>query len=337
VKRTPGGSSGGSAAVLAAGLAGFEWGSDIGGSLRVPAHYCGIYAHKPTWGVIPPTGHWVAPGPRTDVSVVGPMGRSAADLQLGLDLTAGPDGADARAYRLALPACAHTTPRGLRVAVLLDSAEAEVDDEVKSAVDAAARFLEREGAKVSRTARPDLDFAAVSRDATLLIRATTSGRMPAADYERLQQERAAAGASDDSYPARFARAIAATHRDWLQAHARRYAMQQAWERFFSDWDVLLCPPASCVAPVQDPSQPRHERMVRINGRLRPWIEQFFWAGLAGVAHLPATVAPAGRSKEGMPIGVQIVGRPYADTTCIAVARMLEQGFRGFEPPPSFKE
>ena len=332
--RTPGGSSGGSAAVLAAGLAGFEYGSDIGGSLRIPAHYCGIYAHKPTFGVVPPAGHWVAPGPRTDISVVGPMGRSAADLQLGLDLTAGTDGAESRAWKLELPPSPHATPRGLRVAVMLDCSQSEVDGEVQAAVESVARFLEREGAKVSFDARPELDFAQVSRDATLLIRATTSGRMPASDHERFRQERAALDPANDRYPARFARGIAATHREWLQAHMRRHAMQHAWERFFADWDVLLCPPAATVACPHDHSQPRHERVVPVNGRLLPSIDQVFWAGLAGIAYLPATVAPAALSSQGLPIGVQVIGAQYADSTCIAVARMLEQGWRAFEPPPA---
>jgi amidase len=333
LSRSPGGSSGGSAAALAAGLVGFEYGSDIGGSLRIPAHFSGIYAHKPTWGVVPPAGHWVTAGPRTDISVVGPMGRSARDLQLGLEVTAGPDGAEARALRLELPPCPHTTARAFRVAVLLDSPAAEVDAEVQAAVESVGRFLEREAAKVSWTARPDLDFNDVSRDATLMIRATTSGRMPVSDYEQFRQERAALDPADDSYPARFTRGIAATHRDWLQANARRYAMQRAWERFFSDFDVLLCPAASTIAFKHDHHQPRHERLVRINGRMLPAIDQIFWAGLAGVAYLPATVAPAGRSPEGLPIGVQIIGRQYGDLTCIALARLLEQGFRGFEPPP----
>jgi len=204
---------------------------------------------------------------------------------------------------------------------------------VQAAVEAAARFLEREGASVAWGARPDLDFDMVSRDATLLIRATTSGRMPAADYERFQAERSALDAADDRYPARFARGIAATHRDWLQANARRHAMQQAWERFFGEYDVLLCPPASTVAFRHDHTQPRHDRLVPVNGRLLPSIDQIFWAGLAGIAYLPATVAPGGRSRDGLPIGLQIIGRQYADLTCIALARMLETGWRGFEPPP----
>ena len=333
--RTPGGSSGGSAAALAAGLAGLEYGSDIGGSLRIPAHYCGIYAHKPTWDLVPPAGHWVSPGPRTDISVVGPMGRSAADLQLGLELTAGPDGAQASALRLALPPCPHTHPRGFRVAVLLDAPQAEVDAQVQAAIEDVARFLEGQGAKVSRTARPEVDFDTVARDITLMVRATTSVRMSPEDYARFEQQRAGLDAADDSYPARFARGITATQREWLQAHLRRYAMQQAWERFFAEWDVLICPPASTVAFRHDHHDPRHERRVPVNGRMHPAIDQVFWAGLAGLAYLPATVAPAGRSREGLPIGVQIVGRAYGDLTCIGLARLLEQGFRGFEPPPAF--
>jgi amidase len=208
-----------------------------------------------------------------------------------------------------------------------------VDAQVQSAVNDVARFLQAEGATVSWDARPDIDFATVSRDATLLIRGATSGRMPAADYEAYQRERSALDPADDSYPARFAHGIAATHRDWLQANARRYAMQKAWERFFTEWNVLICPPASTVAFRHDHSQPRHERLVPVNGRLLPSISQVFWAGLAGIAYLPATVAPAGRSRDGLPIGVQIIGRQYGDLTCIALARLLEEGFRRFEPPP----
>ncbi|MGE4240569.1 amidase [Ramlibacter sp.] len=329
----PGGSSGGSAAALAAGLTGFELGSDIGGSLRIPAHFSGVYAHKPTWGVVPPAGHWVQPGPRTDISVVGPMGRSALDLELGLDLTAGADGAEARAWKLELPRCPHERIRDFRVAVMLDAEPAEVDEEVRQAIEGVARFLEKEGATVSFDARPELDWQQVARDSTFLIRSTSSARMPAADYEGFARERAALGESDDTYPARFSRAIAATHREWLQANARRWAMQKEWERFFSQWDVLICPPASTTAFPHDPSQPRHARVVTVNGRRIPSIDQIFWAGLAGIAHLPATVAPAALSRAGLPIGVQIVGRQYADHTCIALARLLEQGYRGFVPPP----
>ncbi len=333
--RTPGGSSGGSACALAAGLTGFEFGSDIGGSLRIPAHFCGVYSHKPSWGIIPSTGHGLGPGPRTDVSVCGPMGRSAADLELGLRLTAGADGADARAWRLQLPPCRHDAVAGFRVAVMLDSPQAEVDVQVRTAIEAVAHFLSAQGATVSFDARPDIDFEGVARDATLLIRGAQSAKLPEAQYAHLREERESLAPTDDGYSARYTRAIAASHREWLQAHERRHAMQQAWERFFADWDVLLCPPASTVAFHHDQESPRHLRVVNVNGRLRPSIEQGFWAGLAGIAYLPATIAPAGRSADGLPIGMQIIGPQYGDLSCIGLARMLEQGFRGFEPPAQY--
>ncbi len=331
--RTPGGSSGGSAAALAAGLTGFELGSDIGGSLRIPAHYCGVYSHKPTWGVVPSSGHWIAPGPRTDVSVCGPMGRSAQDLAVGMDIIAGADGADARAWRLQLPRCPHADLASFRVAVMLDAAQAEVDADVKAAVESVARFLATQGATVSFDARPDIPLDLVARDSVLLIRGAQSGKLPLAEFEHLLRERAALAPDDDSYWARYLRGMGASHRDWLQANERRYGMQQAWERFFTEWDVLLCPPASSVAFHHDQGPPRHVRTVEVNGRRRPVIEQAFWAGLAGIAYLPATVAPAGRSRDGLPIGVQIIGPQYGDLTCIGLARQLEGSFRAFEPPP----
>jgi len=334
--RTPGGSSGGSAAALAAGLTGFEFGSDIGGSLRVPAHFCGVYSHKPTWGIVPVSGHGLGPGPATDVSVCGPMGRGTADLELGLRLTAGAEGAEARGWSLRLPPCPRARIADFRVAVLLDAPQAEVDAPVRDAIEGVARFLAGEGAEVSFDARPAIDFAGVARDATLLIRGAQSARLPDGEYERQRRRREAAAIDDDSHEAAYARAIAATHREWLGAHARRHAMQQAWDDFFSRWDVLLCPPASTIAFRHDRVPPRHLRLVPVNGRPRPSIEQVFWAGLAGIAYLPATVAPAGRSPEGLPTGVQIVGPRHGDLTCIALARWLEAGFRGFEPPPGMK-
>ena len=330
---TCGGSSGGSAAALAAGLVGFEWGSDIGGSLRVPAHYNGIYAHKPTWGIIPPAGHWVSPGPRTDVSVVGPMARSAVDLELGLNLAAGPDGAEARAWKFALPPCPHRSPRDFRVAVMLDCPWSEVDAEVQQAVDAVAQHLRKEGAKVSWDARPDIDFEVLARrDVPLFFRATTSGRAPDAEWAQAVDDLARLDPADDGPRARYVRAITATHRDWLQANMRRYAMQQAWEKFFGEWDVLLCPPATTTAFPHDPGH-LLDRTLTVNGKPQPVADQMFWAGMVGIPYLPATVAPAGRSRAGLPIGVQIVARRYGDLTCIALAKLLETSFRAFEPPP----
>jgi len=331
---TPGGSSGGSAAALAAGMTGLEFGSDIGGSLRIPAHFCGIYCHKPTYGIVPVAGHGVALNAPTDVSVCGPMARSATDLRLALGLTAGPHGAMARGWKLALPECNKRHLREFRVAVMADAPQAEVDAEVRAALDAAVAFLRAQGAQVDTAARPGVDLEDVARDSVTLIRGATSGKMPRADFDNALRQRAELNPSDDTYPARFARGVAAYHREWLIAHDRRFLMQLAWERFFSEWDLLLCPPASTTAFRHDHGQPRHARLVTVNGRSRPSIEQGFWAGLAGIAHLPVTVMPVGLSGAGLPIGMQAIGPQYGDLTCIAFAELMERHYRAFEPPPA---
>ncbi len=335
-ERTPGGSSGGSAAALAAGRVGLEWGSDNGGSLRVPAHFCGIYAHKPTWGIVPPEGHGLAPAPPTDISVVGPMARSAKDLRLMLALTAGPHGPAARGWKLALPECRKRSLRGFRVAAMLDAPQAEVDAGVRECLESAIEFLRREGARVDTSARPAIDLEDVARDTVLLIRGATSAKLPKEEFERALRQRGELEASADDYVARHARGVAAYHREWLIEHDRRYRMQLAWERFFEEWDLLLCPAASTTAFRHDHSQPRHERLVPVNGRPRPAIEQVFWAGLAGIAHLPATVFPVGRAPDGLPVGLQAIGPLYGDYTCIAFAELMEARYRAFEAPSALR-
>lgn len=333
--RSPGGSSGGSAAALAAGMVGLELGSDIGGSLRVPAHYCGVYSHKPTYGIVPALGHGLSrEGAPTDISVCGPMARSAADLRLALEVLAGPHPRNA-IWQLQLPPPRRTRLADCRVAVLLDHPEAEVDAPVREALRALADFLVQQGAQVQIGAVPAIDMTEVSRDATTLIRGAQGGKVPQAEYERQLAIRAALGPDDDDYAARYARAITATHREWLQAHDRRYDVREKWARFFAQWDVLLCPVTSSVAFPHDQVPPRHLRVVPINGRLRPSIEQAFWAGLAGMAWLPATVAPLAQSPDGLPIGVQIIGPHGGDLGCIRFAELLEAAWRGFRPPPSY--
>ena len=333
--RTPGGSSGGSAAVLAAGLAGFEWGSDIGGSLRVPGHFCGIFVHKPTWGIVPPDGHGLAPGPATDVSVVGPMARSVEDLELGMAVAAGPHGALARGWRLALPPCEKKSLAEFRVALLDDAPQAEVDGEIREALARLAAFLESKGARVDRQARPDIDFDEVARDTTLLLRGATCGKLPASEFEKSLKVRNERPDSDDSYPAVYARGIAAFHREWHQTDQRRHRRIQAWEAFYERFDVLVCPAASTAAFLHDHSRPREARLVTVNGRPRPSIEQVFWPGLAGPTYQPVTVAPIGATAGGLPIGAQIIGPQYGDATCLRFARLLEQEFRAFAPPPDY--
>jgi amidase len=336
LSRTPGGSSGGAAAALAAGLTGFEAGSDIGSSIRNPAHYCGVYGHKPTYGIVPPRGQ-ALPGrvAAGDISVIGPMGRSADDLALGLSVMAGPDEIDGAGWRLELPPPRRKALHEFKVAVMLTDPVSEVDDEVQARVQAVADFLAKKKARVSDTARPAIDTAEAQRLYVFLLRAATAGRQTPEQFDRNAETARGLRPDDESYYARMTRANVAPHRDWLAANEARHKMRWRWAEFFRDHDLLLCPAAATVAFPHDHEGERHERTITVNGRRVPTTDQLFWAGYPGLAFLPCTVAPAGLSRAGLPVGVQIVGPQYGDRTCIELARLLEREFQGFVPPPGY--
>jgi amidase len=336
LSRGPGGSSGGSAAALAAGLTGFEAGSDIGASIRNPAHYCGVYGHKPTYGIVPPRGQ-ALPGrvAQGDISVIGPMGRSADDLALGLSVMAGADEIDGAGWRLELPAPRQKKLRDFKVAVMLTDPVSEVDAEVQARLQAVADFLGKQKAKVSDTARPAIDTAEAQRLYIFLLRAATAGRQTPEQFARNAEIARGLRPDDESYYARMTRANVASHRDWLGANEARHQMRWRWAEFFRDYDLLLCPPAATAAFPHDQEGERHERTITVNGRRVPTTDQLFWAGYPGMAFLPSTVAPAGFSRAGLPIGVQIIGPQYGDRTCIELARLLEREFQGFVPPPGY--
>ena len=177
LSRTPGGSSGGSGAALAAGLTGLEAGSDIGASIRNPAHYCGVFGHKPTFGVVSPRGHALAGNvAQADISVCGPLARGAEDLEIAMDVMAGPDEIDGRGWTLTLPRSKKKTLREFKVAVVLSDPNCEVDQSVQAELQKLATFLGKQKAKVSDTARPAIDTAEQNDVYVRLLRAATSGR-----------------------------------------------------------------------------------------------------------------------------------------------------------------
>src|SRR6266481_6075596 len=185
VARAPGGSSGGSAAALAAGLTGLEAGSDIGSSIRNPAHFCGVYGHKPTWGIVPRTGQalpWQTAA--VDIDVVGPLARSADDLALALSVMAGPDEIEAAGWQLRLTPPRQKRLRDFKVALMLEAPDIAVDREVQDRLQALADFLSRQKAKVDDRARPDIDTGEAFAVYTRLLRAATSDRQSDADFEQ---------------------------------------------------------------------------------------------------------------------------------------------------------
>jgi amidase len=334
--RTPGGSSGGAAAALAAGLTALEIGSDIGGSIRNPAHYCGVFGHKPTWGICSPIGQALSGvKQQADISVIGPLARSAEDLLLAFRIMAGPDDIDGAGWKLALPRPQRKTLRGWRVAVLKTHPTAEVDASVQASIDDLAHFLARRGAKVSDRALPDIDLDEAHRVFIQLLRGATSARQNDETVERLQALRSRLSPDDESYYARMVRGNTQLHKDWLIASNRRHHMRLAWAEFFRDWDVLLCPNAATAAFPHSMPGERWERMIDVNGKPQPATTQMWWAGISGMCYLPGTVAPIALSTTGLPIGVQIVGPQHGDLTTLRFAQLLEREYRGFVPAPDY--
>jgi len=336
VKHTPGGSSGGAAAAIAAGLTGLEAGSDIGGSIRVPAHFCGIFGHKPTWGLVPMRGHSLMGAvAMTDISVIGPLARSAEDLPLAMDLMDPPDPWDS-ALEIKLPAPRVTSLKGLRVAVWPEQAGHETDSETAAMLHGLARALKKEGAKVDLSARPAFDPSDAYEVYLNLLYAALSGRATQADLERTREHVGKLSADDRSADAIMIRGVDLPHRDWLKLNERRYRIRRAWSAFFTDWDVLLCPVIATPALPHRQDGQTWERRTEVNGREIPYNDALFWPGVTCAFHLPASVAPMGQTKAGLPVGVQIVGPLYGDRTTMAVARMLEKAGHVFTPPPGWE-
>ena len=336
VTRAPGGSSGGSAAALAAGLTGLEAGSDIGSSIRNPAHFCGVYGHKPSWGIVPRTGQalpWQTAA--VDIDVVGPLARSADDLALALSVMAGPDEIEATGWQLRLTPPRQKRLRDFKVALMLDAPNAAVDREVQDRLQALADFLSRQKAKVDDRACPAIDPGEAFAVYTRLLRAATSDRQSDADFEQNAAIARGLAVSDQSYYARATRAAVLSHRDWLAANETRHRMRRAWAEFFTRYDLLLCPVAGTAAFPHDQKGERYERTLVVNGKRVPVTDHLFWAGYTGAFYLPSTAAPCGFTPDELPVGVQIVGPQYGDLRCLAFARLLEREFQAFVPPRGY--
>ena len=332
-ERGPGGSSGGSAAALAAGLTGIETGSDIGGSIRNPAHFCGVFGHKPTWNLLPPRGH-AMPGvlSPSDISVIGPLARSADDLATAVRAMSGPDEIARRGTAILLRELDRPASR-LRVAVWRDDAMAPVDAAVSAAVDAVAKALEGFGARVDDDARP-VESEHSHTVYQSLLQATMSARLPEDRYQAILRQVEALPEDDQSIGATIQRSQVARFRDWTANNEKRTHLRWRWYEFFNRFDIVLAPVMATPAFPHD-HRPFGERTVTVNGKQEPYFDQVFWAGLASVAYLPATVVPAGPAPNGLPVGVQIIGPEYGDLVTIGVAQLLErEGFR-FAAPPGY--
>jgi amidase len=335
--RTPGGSSGGAAAALAAGFVSLELGSDIGGSLRAPAHFCGVFAHKPSLDLVPQRGGGPPQSPaiptRGDLSVAGPMARSAADLALELEVLAGPDELfDGIGYKLALPPPRHEKLQDFRVLVIDTHPLCPTASSIGSALNGLTERLVQLGCKVVRESPKLPDLAQTTRIYFELLAAFFAADLPPEVRERVEAAAKSLAADDQSLDAANLRGLTINHVDWIQKSRVRSGLRARWQTLFEDVDVVLCPPMPTPAFPHDHT-PQRTRQLDIDGKKVPYGDQKAWIGVATLTGLPATVAPIGQTEGGLPIGVQIIGGYLDDHTTIAFAGMIEREFGGFVPPP----
>lgn len=297
--RTPGGSSGGSAAALAAGFVPLELGTDLAGSLRIPAHFSGLFGHKPSHGLLARRGMRFPGhvGAHEDpLGVIGPLARNASDLELALDVLAGPDPDEAPAWRVALPPPRHAGAAGLRVLVAVEHPAAQATSEVRGAVQAAADQLARGGASVHASSPLLPDLMAVLRAFGSLVGAFVSQGQPGP--------------------------VISAH-EWLALLDEQARVRSQCAKLFEAFDVLLMPAFGTTAFKHLDEPDFDQRTLRIDGVATPYSAQGAWSALASFAGLPATVAPVARGAGGLPIGVQIVGPYLNDRTPLAVAAWLQ--------------
>jgi amidase len=333
--RTPGGSTGGGAAALAAGLTPLEFGSDIGGSIRVPAAFCGLYGHRPSDSAVPREGHVPGspvPNPAVLMGVQGPLARSAGDLELALDVIAGPVVGEDVAWRLELPTPRHTSLADFRVAILPGADWLPVDSEIAAALDDLAARLRGLGATVAEAQPDGYDLRAHDE--------TYSALMNLYIFADTPDERRARMAEDlrrESTPTAQATllGLTATAPQMLRLLNRRERERARFCAFFRDWDVLLTPVAITPA-FEHTDLPFAKRVLTINGQTVPYGWIHVYPGVATLIGHPATAFPWGRTKAGLPIGLQAIGPYLEDRTPIAFAALLEETFGGFTPPPGYK-
>jgi amidase len=329
--RTPGGSSGGTAAALAAGLGYLSIGSDIGGSIRVPAHFCGIYGHKPTLDLVSlqghsPGGQRYAPGFSTLLAVGGPLARSAEDLLAAMRILGGPADYTAKAWKWQMPAPRHETLREFRVGYVLDDAYCPVTAETKAALERVIHALEKSGAKMKPGWPVGFKIDELHENYLFHLFAFLFSSQPPAEREAFLKDM-----SVDGQPV----AGLTPFVDWQAQNFRRLGFRAQWQKYFEEVDVFLSPVAFTTAFAHDHSEPQGKRTIATREAPRPYFDMVKWIAPATLTGCPATAAPIGRGEGGLPIGLQIMGAFWEDATPIVFAKLLAQEIGGFVAPPGY--
>lgn len=331
--RTSGGSSGGSAAALAAGLGYLSVGSDIGGSIRVPSHYCGIFGHKPTLDLVSTAGHRPGGGLADHgmaglLNVAGPMARTAEDLALALGVIGGPDGPDTRAMTWHLPPPRHRRLGDFRVGIMMGGRGTPIASDVAAVIDAAIGTLAGAGATLCHRWPDGLDPDLQDQTYFRLLGAFLYGELPPEDRQ------------PDSHKFHIAADLMAqgalgSFADVQHWNRMRLGFRALWQRHFEQIDVMLMPVTFTAAFPHDQDRPQDARMIATPEGPRPYAGQFDWIAPATLSGCPATVVPVGMTAGGLPVGIQVMGPMWEDATPIAFAGLLAREIGSIPRPAGY--
>jgi amidase len=345
LKRTPGGSSGGSAAALAAGLGYLSVGTDLAGSVRIPASFCGIYGHKPTLDLVSskgslPGGSSRPPGFSSLLGVSGPMARSAADLLAVLKVLGGPVDWDNKAWKWELPSARGRSLREFRVGYILNDPIAPPTADVEAVLQKAIQSLERAGATLKPGWPPGVQSTELLDNYRFLLDAYAFSVVPPNEQIAVRaafansQKPQSTGGTNNWFVG--ASAALCSFAEWQRQNLRRLEFRSQWQAYFDQVDVFLSPVAFTAAFAHDHSEPQDQRTILTSRSVKPYFDVPNWSAPATLIGCPATVAPVGQTKAGLPVGIQIMGPYWEDATPITFAGLLAEELGGFTAPPGYQ-
>ena len=324
-KRSAGGSSGGGAAAVASGMVAADIGSDTGGSIRIPAHYCGICGIKPTYNLTPLAGHNLGEDIRNqDMNTAGPLCRTPEDIGLIMSAIIGPGEFDKPGWRLDVPRLGQRTPSGLRVAALLNHPACPIDQPYLDVLEAYTDRLRQIGVTVDVGRTPNIDLERATEIMNLLVRSEGSTRLDDKTFKATQEIARGEDALDEAESlARLnARGRTLSHRDWLKLHEERLQIRREWDRFFRQYDAFLCPVSSTAAPPLVARSTILNRTIVVNGEDMPMLRQHFWSAISVLPYLPSLTIPIGRVEGGLPAGIDWMGPAFGDLILTDMATMV---------------
>jgi len=333
--KTPGGSSGGSAAAVSMGFSSLEVGSDIGGSVRVPAHFCGVYGLKPSYGLIPLLGHLPPPpgilSHQDTLSVAGPIARSPKDIQIALSVLAGTSPLEQKGWKLDLPPARHQKIKDFRVAIWPNDPFCNVENAISDAIEGFANQIGKLGATVQET-NPGVSLQMNDDIYWNMSMPIIASGFPKSTLEKMKEFLRNSDPNDTNLRVRHARAALLKHKSWLSFNERRLHIKAMWEEFFASFDVLICPVVFTTAFDHNHEPDMYNRTITVDGVDRKYFELTVWPSVATLPQLPSVAIPIGQNAEGLPIGVQVIGPYLEDYTPIAFAQAIEGVCSGYTPP-----